>query len=100
MVTVVSAPANRTPRGSTLRVAAICLAAILAAFGVDALLFRTGIYTSILEPDSTTGIFELTFRGERLRQSENGDNMVATVGDSRFAYLPRQANELTPQSGL
>jgi hypothetical protein len=99
MVTVVSAPANRTPRGGTLRVAAICLAALLAAFGVDALLFRTGIYASILEPDSTTGIFELTFRDERQRQAENGDNMVVTVGDSRFAYLPRQANLLTPKSG-
>ena len=100
METVVSAPASRTPRGSTLRVAATCLAALLAAFGVDALLFRTGIYASILEPDSTAGIFELTFRGELLRQAENGDNMVATVGDSRFAYLPRQANLLTPKSGL
>src|SRR5579862_7217976 len=99
METAVSAPASRRPRGSTLRVAATCLAALLAGFGVDALFFRTGSYAKILEPDSTTGIFELTFRGELRRQAEHGDNMIATVGDSRFAYLPREANALTPKSG-
>jgi hypothetical protein len=42
----------------------------------------------------------LTFRRELRSQAENGDDLVVTVGDSRFAYLPRQANELTPKSGL
>src|ERR1022692_3476695 len=98
MATVVRAPPYRPPR-RTLRVVATCFAALLAAFGVDALLFRTGFYARILEPASTAGEFELTFRGELRRQSIYGDNMVVTLGDSRFAYLPRLANLLTSKSG-
>jgi hypothetical protein len=75
------------------------MAALFAVFGLDALLFRSSIYTPLLEPDSSSGIFELTFRRELRAQAENGDNLIATVGDSRFAYLPRLANELTAKSG-
>src|SRR5262249_53338156 len=32
-------------------------------------------------------------------QSQNGDNLILTLGDSRFAYSPRLANELTAESG-
>jgi hypothetical protein len=39
-------------------------------------------------------------RREQLAQREYGDNLIVTIGDSRFAYLPRQADELTPQTGL
>jgi hypothetical protein len=45
-------------------------------------------------------LFESTLRRELRSQAENGDNLIVTLGDSRFAYLPRLANELTPQSGL
>jgi hypothetical protein len=77
----------------------VCLAAFLLLFALDALLFRTSLYPSLLEPESSAGLFELTFRRERRSQAENGDNLIVTVGDSRFAYLPRQANELTAKSG-
>src|ERR1700746_481928 len=75
------------------------LAAFILLFALDSLLFRTSLYTPWLEPDSTTGEFENTFRREMRSQAENGDNMIVTRGDSRFAYLPRLANQLTPQSG-
>jgi len=81
------------------RTIAVFLTAFATLFGLDALLFRTRLYLSILEPGSTTGLFELTLRSERQAQAENGDNLVVTLGDSRFGYLPRLANELKPRSG-
>jgi len=41
----------------------------------------------------------MTFRRELRAQALNGDNLIVTPGNSRFAYLPRLANELTSQSG-
>jgi hypothetical protein len=84
---------------SVRRAIAAYLAAFLLLFGLDALLFRTSLYSPWLEPDSSTGIFENTFRRELRTQAENGDNLIVTLGDSRFAYQARLANELTPQSG-
>ena len=67
---------------------------------VSRLLFPTSLYQSILEPGSSAGQFELTFRRERRAQGVNKDNnLILTPGNSRFAYLPRLANELTSQSG-
>ena len=44
--------------------------AVVGLFALDALLFRTGLYTSILEPDSSTGLFELILRREQHAQSQ------------------------------
>jgi hypothetical protein len=77
-----------------------CLAAVLGFSALDAALFRTDLYASYLEPDSSAGQFELILRRERLAQQGRGDNVVLTLGDSRFAYSPRLCNELTPRSGL
>jgi hypothetical protein len=76
-----------------------CLLAITGLVGVDSLMFRTGWYASILEPDSSTGLFELILNRERDAQRQNGDNIVTTLGDSRFSYLPRLACDLTPETG-
>ena len=62
--------------------------------------FRTGLYTSILEPDSSTGLFELVLRREQQAQSQYGRNLVVTLGDSRFAYYPRVANQQTAATGF
>jgi hypothetical protein len=86
-------------RRAVRRTAMACLGAVLAVAGADALLFRTGFYASIIEPDSAAGVFELVLAREREAQLRNGDNLVATLGDSRFSYLPRQADELTPETG-
>jgi hypothetical protein len=88
-----------TARHSVRRAMAAYLAAFILLFALDALLFRTSLYTPWLEPDSSTGLFENTFRRELKGQAENGDNLIVTLGDSRFGYLPRLANELTQQSG-
>ena len=88
-----------TARQSVRRAFAAGLAALILLFALDSLLFRTNLYTPWLEPDSSTGLFENTVRREVQSQAENGDNLIVTLGDSRFGYLPRLANELTPQSG-
>lgn len=95
----VEAPPDVLPSRSRRWVVLACIGACAAVFGFDALLFRTGLYASITEPDSTAGAFELTFRRELVKQSQLGANLVVTLGDSRFGYLPRQANELSAQSG-
>ena len=74
--------------------------AVAGLFALDGLLFRTGLYTSILEPDSSTGRFELILRREQIAQPWYGRNIVVTLGDSRFAYYPRVANEQTATTGL
>jgi hypothetical protein len=75
------------------------LLAFVGLFALDGLLFRTPFYASILEPESSTGVFELILWREQQAQTRNGDNLVVTLGDSRFAYSPRLANELTAQTG-
>jgi hypothetical protein len=74
--------------------------AVAGVFALDALVFRTGLYTSILEPESATGLFELILRRERAAQPWYGPNLVCTVGNSRFAYYPRVANEQTATTGF
>jgi lysophospholipase L1-like esterase len=76
-----------------------CLLAVVGLFGLDGLLFRTGLYTSWLEPDSSTGEFELILWREQQAQKQNGDNLVVTLGDSRFAFYPRVCNQLTADTG-
>jgi hypothetical protein len=80
------------------RVLALLLACVLL-FALDGLLFRTPFYPSILEPESSTGVFELILWREQQAQTMNGDNLVVTLGDSRFAYSPKLANQETAQTG-
>jgi hypothetical protein len=76
-----------------------CLLAVIGLFGLDGLLFHTGLYTSILEPDSSAGLYKLILYREQQAQKKNGDDMIVTLGDSRFAYSPKASNELTPKTG-
>ena len=89
----------KSPR-TLARPVAACLLALAALFGLDALLFRTHLYPSVLEPESSTGLFELTLRRERQAQEEFGGNAVIGVGNSRFNYYPRIANRLMVETGL
>ena len=79
---------------------AVALAlAVSGATALDALMFRTPWYVSVLEPDSSTGLFELVLARELAAQKRNGDNLVVTLGDSRFAYAPRLSNQVSAQTG-
>src|ERR1035437_1567735 len=68
------------------------LLAFLGLAALDGLLFRTPFYPSILEMDSSTGAFELTLWRAQQAQTQNGHNLLVTLGDSRFAYSPRRDN--------
>ena len=70
--------------------------ACLGAFGLDALVFRTRWYPSILKVESTTGLFELVLWREQQAQKRYGDNLVVALGDSRLGLAPKLSNETTP----
>ena len=80
------------------RIFALALAC-LGVFGLDALAFRTRFYPSNLKPDSTTGLFELILWREQQAQKRLGDNLVVTLGDSRFGIVPKLSNALAPETG-
>jgi hypothetical protein len=96
---VAPSPTATLTRSGARRCALACLLAALGAVALDAVVFRSGLYTPFLEPDSSTGIFEMTLRRERQAQERYGSNLVVTLGDSRFAYSPKLADE-PPASGL
>jgi hypothetical protein len=69
---------------------------LFAAF--EALIFHTGLYPAIIEPDSTTGSVELRVRTE-LRRPKLDHNQVLALGNSRMGLLPRIANQMNPGTG-
>jgi hypothetical protein len=71
----------------------------VGVFGFDAIAFRTRYYPSNLKPDSTTGLFELILWREQQAQKTLGDNVVVTLGDSRFGIVPKISNALAPETG-
>ncbi len=84
---------------TTRRAAVVTIfAALVSIFLLDAALFRTKLYLRWIHPESSTGLFEYRLQAEIDRQREPG-HLVITFGDSRFAYLPRVANQYTSESG-
>lgn len=65
---------------------------------MEAILFHTGLYSTYVEPDSTTGFMELQLRNE-IRRPKPDRNQVLAVGHSRMALLPRVVNEEKPGTG-
>ena len=74
------------------------LAIIVFFAAYEGILFHTGIYSSIIEPVSTTGSMELQLRNE-IRRPKPDRNQVLAVGHSRMALRPRVANGLQPATG-
>jgi hypothetical protein len=91
---------NEMNRRPAWREAALLLVLAFAfLLGLDSLIFRLIPYRRIVEPQSTTGYFEMAMRRELEAQRLYGDNLVATVGDSRMAYYPREAAKAEPHTG-
>ena len=78
--------------------AARLLAAVVIFAGLEGLIFHSGLYARILEPDSTTGRLELKIDNE-IRRPKPGRNQVLAVGHSRMAMLPKIADEMNPPTG-
>jgi hypothetical protein len=94
-----SPPLAPTPVRKRRRIAITLLIAFLGVFGLDALLFRTHLYMSILEPDSSAGLLELVLWREKRAQNTAGDNLVVTLGNSRMGYTPRIVDLRPRQTG-
>jgi len=78
--------------------AARLIATVLIFAGLEGLIFHSGLYARIIEPDSTTGFMELQIQNE-IRRPKPNRNQVLAVGHSRMALLPRIANEMQPGTG-
>lgn len=94
-----SPPLETTPVRKARRIALTLLVACLLLFGLDALMFRTHLYTSILEPDSSAGLLELILWREKRAQRTAGDNLVVTLGNSRMGYSPKGVDLRPRQTG-
>ena len=83
-------------RGAALRgaLAGVCFFVLL-----DTGLFRSGLYSSNLEPDSTTGRQENLIWLEKQRQPKSGPRILV-AGDSRMSLQMRLANGLIARAGL
>lgn len=88
-----------TPTRRPVRIILTVLVACLLLFGIDALLFRTNLYPSILEPDSSAGLFELVLWREKQAQRTAGDHLVVTLGNSRMGYSPKGVDLRPRQNG-
>ena len=95
-------PVQESPQSSgaagKLRVWPRILWALVCFAGLEGILFHTSLYSSIIEPDSTTGSLEIQLRNEIKRPKPNR-NQVLAVGHSRMALLPRIANQMQPPTG-
>jgi hypothetical protein len=74
------------------------LAALLFFCALEALLFHSGLYASLVNPDSGAGWVGSLLRNE-IRQAKPDRNQVLAVGNSRMALLARVANEMKGQAG-
>jgi len=100
-----AAEARPAPRDSQIAGASRALwlwprlvAAVAIFVALEALLFHTDLYLSIVEPESTTGTMEGLLRDEIARPMLDW-NQVLILGHSQMGILPRVANELTSQTG-
>jgi hypothetical protein len=60
--------------------------------------FRTGVYSRVLEPDSSTGLLQSILDDEK-RRTVAGPHEVLAIGDSRMGFRARAANELEAATG-
>jgi hypothetical protein len=99
MATATSPAVAGTPVAKLRRIALTLLIAFVGLLGLDALFFRTGLYTSILEPNSSAGLLELILRREKTAQQKAGDNLVVTLGNSRMGFMPKGVDQRPRQTG-
>lgn len=77
---------------------AVLVSAGVLVFALDALVFRF-FYPPILDPNSSTGLYELILRREFAAQATLGDKLIVTVGNSRFSYSRKVLDNRPQKSG-
>ncbi len=83
-----------TVRGFGVRL--LCATAIFVV--VEGAVFRSGLYTGVLEPDSSAGMLLSLLRAEK-RRPPSGLPEVLVIGDSRMGFRARAANEISGETG-
>lgn len=81
-------------RGFFLRL--LCAAAIFVV--VEGAVFRTGLYSHVLEPDSSVGLLQSYLDAEKNRAVASPHEALA-IGDSRMGFRARAANEIAGETG-
>ncbi len=96
-----SFPTEPTTSDRALHVTRNLLLGLTAFVCVDGMIFHSGLYVSILAPDSYAGRLEVLTRGEKQR-SASGLKEVLVLGDSRMAegFSTMVANELGSAGGI
>jgi hypothetical protein len=89
---------NRLAAGIKGGLAARMIAAVLFYAALEGVIFHSGLYARIVEPDSTTGRMELQLQNE-IRRPKPDRNQVLAVGHSRMALMPKIANQMQPSTG-
>jgi len=76
----------------------ILVASLLGFLGLEAAVFRSGLYMTITDPNSSSGYTEMMLHNEEIRVKQ-GPHQILSIGDSRMALVARVANELTSETG-
>jgi hypothetical protein len=74
------------------------LCAAAAFIAVEGVVFRTGLYTRVLEPDSSAG-YLLGILDDEKRRVVAGPREVLAIGHSRMGLRARAANEMEAETG-
>jgi hypothetical protein len=80
-----------------MRAVPVLLASAIAFAAMEGAVFHSGLYTWILNTDTSTGDLETILREERERP-KNGPQVLG-IGDSRMLLLPRLSNQHTAETG-
>jgi hypothetical protein len=94
----VATPQSEIPARKSYRALWVLPLAVALFFLFEGLVFRSGLYSSVLSTDSSAGYVETLIRNERLRVKRD-PNQALGVGDSRMALRPKMSNELTAETG-
>ena len=73
-------------------------ATALIFFTLEGSVFRTGVYRSVLDPDSAAGTVLGYLDSERARAKRG--KQILVIGDSRTGFLARAANRPAPETGF
>jgi hypothetical protein len=80
-----------------MRAVKLLVATLIGFLVLESAVFRTPLYSKIVNPNSSTGQVELDLWNEQWRQ-KSGDQIL-TIGDSRMGFFARFGNALTPELG-
>ena len=81
-----------------MSVALKLLGTAIAFVAIENLIFNTGFYAKILNPDSSAGALEMHLWNEHKRVVRDR-NQVLVIGDSRMGFFPRYADQIKPEVG-